>query len=345
MSEALETDLQTFLFRNLHPQILIGTASDRYDGWLGQIYSPERYQGRITKRTKVIAGKSFTEEVLPVDSMEEYFSHFSVLEIDFTFYRPLLDQDGQPTQNYQVLKTCARHLKAGDRVILKVPQMITAQKLHRGDQHIENPAYLNPKIFTEQFYEPAISLLGASLTGFIFEQEYQRKEDRAPVIEMAQSLNKFFSQIPKDSRYHLELRTDLYLRDQIFEVLSRYGVGQVLSHWTWLPTLRKQLAKADGRFFNAGNECVIRLLTPLGMRYEDSYVRAYPFDKLVEGMLQPEMVLETVEIIKAAVEKGIRVNLIINNRAGGNAPMIGQAIVEKLIHRPTPKTKGQMSLW
>lgn len=162
---------------------------------------------------------------------------------------------------------------------------------------------------------------------------------------MAQSLNKFFSQIPKDSRYHLELRTDLYLRDQIFEVLSKYGVGQVLSHWTWLPTLRKQLAKADGRFFNAGNECVIRLLTPLGMRYEDSYVRAYPFDKLVEGMLQPEMVLETVEIIKAAVEKGIRVNLIINNRAGGNAPMIGQAIVEKLIHRPTPKTKGQMSLW
>jgi Protein of unknown function DUF72 len=162
---------------------------------------------------------------------------------------------------------------------------------------------------------------------------------------MARDLDNFFSQTPKDSRYHIELRTDLYLRNQIFEVLSKHGVGQVLSHWTWLPPLRKQLAKADGRFFNAGNEVVIRLLTPLGMRYEESYVRAYPFDKLVEGMLQHDMVLETVNIIKGAIEKGMLVNLIINNRAGGNAPIIGQIIAEKLIPKPTSKTKVQMSLW
>jgi uncharacterized protein YecE (DUF72 family) len=323
----------------------MGTASDRYAGWIGQIYSQDRYQGRITKRTKIISGKTFVEEVLPVDSVEEYFKHFPVLEIDFTFYRLLLDHQGQPIQNYQVLKTYARHLKDGDRVILKVPQMITAQKIYRGDQYIENPAYLNPKIFTEQFYEPAINLLGAHLSGFIFEQEYQRKEDRVPVVEMALNLDKFFSQIPKDSRYHLELRTDLYLRDQIFEVLARYGVGQVLSHWTWLPPLRKQLAKADGRFFNAGNEMVIRLMTPLGMRYENAYAKAYPFDKLVEGMMAPEMVLETVEILKAAIEKGVLVNLIINNRAGGNAPLIAREIVNKFIPKPTPRSKGQMSLW
>jgi hypothetical protein len=159
------------------------------------------------------------------------------------------------------------------------------------------------KIFTTQFYEPAVNLLGASLTGFIFEQEYQRKEDRVPVKAMALALDQFFNQTPKDSRYHLELRADLYLRDQIFDVLQKHGVGQVLSHWTWLPPLRKQLAKAGGRFFNAGNEVVIRLLTSLGMRYEDSYLRAYPFDRLVEGMLQPETVLETVDIIKAVIEK------------------------------------------
>jgi hypothetical protein len=34
-------------------------------------------------------------------------------------------------------------------------------------------------------------------------------------------------------------------------------------------------------------------------------MRAYPFDKLVEGMLQPEMVIETVDIIKGAIEKGM----------------------------------------
>ena len=80
------------------------------------------------------------------------------------------------------------------------------------------------------------------------------------------------------------------LLDQVFEVLSKYGVGQILSHWTWLPPLRKQLAKANGKFFNAGNECVIRLMTPLNMKYETAYAKAYPFDQIVEGMLQPEMI-------------------------------------------------------
>jgi len=331
MSPTLEANPQTFHFRNLHPQIILGTASDRYSGWIGQIYSKDRYEGRITKRARIIAGKTFIEEVLPVDSSKEYFEHFPVLEIDFTFYRLLLDQDGQPTQNYQVLENYRRYLKEGDRLILKVPQIITAQKIHRGDQFLENEGYLTPKIFTEQFYKPAVNLLASNLTGFIFEQEYQRQKDRTPVNEMARDLDKFFKMIPKDTRYHLELRTDLYLREQIFEVLERHGVGQVLSQWTWLPPLRKQLAKVSGRFFNAGNQCVIRLLTPLGMRYDDSYVKAYPFDRLVEGMLQPEMVRETVEIVKTATEKGMMVYLIINNRAGGNAPLIAREIAEKFM--------------
>jgi hypothetical protein len=114
----------------------------------------------------------------------------------------------------------------------------------------------NPRIFTEQFYEPAVRLLGSNLTGFIFEQEYQRREDRPPVNEMARDLDRFFRMIPEDNRYHQELRTDLYLRGPVFEILEKYGVGQVLSYRTWLPPLRKQLAKASGRFFNAGNQCV-----------------------------------------------------------------------------------------
>ena len=341
----LEGNLKTFHFREVHPQVCIGTASDRYAGWLGQIYSQERYAGRITKRTKIVGGNPFVEEVLPVDSVEEYFAHFPVLEIDFTFYRPLLGKDGKSTQNYEVLKAYSRHLKPGDRLILKVPQITMAQKIRKGEQLLENEAYLNPRIFTEHFYEPAVKLLGANLTGFIFEQEYQRKEDRPPVNEMARDLDRFFRMIPKDNRYHLELRTDLYLRDPVFEILEKYGVGQVLSCWTWLPPLRKQLAKAGGRFFNAGNQCVIRLLTPIGMRYEDSYLKAHPFDRLIEGMLQPEMVLETIEIMRAAIEQRVLVNVIVNNRAGGNAPLIARLIAEKFIGKPQLIPKRQRTLW
>jgi uncharacterized protein YecE (DUF72 family) len=340
-------DIKQFHFRHLHPQVKMGTASDRYAGWLGQIYTEERYQGRIGQRAKVVGENTFIEDVLPIDSAVEYFEHFPVLEIDFTFYRPLKDQTGKPNQAFQILKAYRQHTRDGEALLLKVPQVITAPKLRRGDQYQENPTYLNAEVFTRQFYDPALELLGSALAGFIFEQEYLTKQDRPPVMDMAAALDKFFKEIPKDDRYHLELRTDLYLRDQIFEILEKHGVGQVLSHRTWLPPLRKQLAKAGGRFFNAGKQCIIRLLMPLVMRYEDSYIQAYPFNKLIEGMLQPEMILDTVDLMEQAVSQGVLVNVIIDNRAGGNAPLLAQMIAGKFLQKiaPVAKPKGQLSLW
>jgi uncharacterized protein YecE (DUF72 family) len=219
-------DIKKFLFRHLHPQVRMGTASDRYAGWLGQIYTEERYQGRIGQRTKVVGEHSFIEEVLPVDSVAEYFERFPVLEIDFTFYRTLIDQTGKPTQTFQVLRAYQQQLRPGDALILKVPQAITAPKLRRGGQYRENPAYLNAEVFSRQFYEPATELLGPALTGLIFEQEYLTKQDRPPVTDIAAALDAFFQKIPKDNRYHLELRTDLYLREPICEVLEPMGWGK-----------------------------------------------------------------------------------------------------------------------
>jgi uncharacterized protein YecE (DUF72 family) len=345
MSPTSSADLEKFQFRLLHPQVKIGTASDRYAGWMGQIYSAESYHGRISQRTKVVGEKTFTEQVLPVESVAEYFEHFPVLEIDFTFYRPLLDKKGEHTKNFQVLRAYQRHLQDGDSLLLKVPQAITAPKLRRGGTYQDNPDYFNAEAFTHQFYEPAIDLLGPAVAGFIFEQEYLRKQSRAPVTKMAAALDAFFQKIPQDNRHHLELRTDLYLREPVFEVLERYRVGQVLSHWTWLPSLRKQLTKAGGRFFNAEGQSVIRLLTPLRMRYEDSYIKAYPFDKLVEGMVQPEMILETVDLMWQAVNQGVLVNVIINNRAGGNSPLLAQLIARKFLERMAPAPKRQLGLW
>ena len=62
-------------------------------------------------------------------------------------------------------------------------------------------------------------------------------------------------------------------------------------------------------------------------------------------MLQPEMVLETVEIVKTAIEKGVPVNLIVNNRAGGDAPLIAQEIAEKFMGKKEPNVSRQLGLW
>ena len=96
-----DLNIQKFKFRSLHPSVLIGTASDRYAGWIGQIYSLNRYTSGILERKHTAGGRSFKEKVLPIESGQEYFEHFPVLEIYYTFYRLLLDENSSPTQNYR----------------------------------------------------------------------------------------------------------------------------------------------------------------------------------------------------------------------------------------------------
>jgi uncharacterized protein YecE (DUF72 family) len=332
MGPNLRRSTKDFMFRGLHQNILIGTASDRYAGWIGQIYSEGKYERVITRRSHKVGDKAFNEEILSIESVREYFEHFPLLEIDYTFYRPLLEQNGKPTQNFHVLKNYRQHMKEGDLVLVKVPQVITARKLRRAAGFVENDAYLNPEVFIKQFYQPATEILGPCLNGFVFEQEYHPKNDRFPPAKLAEDLDEFFTKTPKDTRYHIELRTEAYWSGPVFDVLKKYGVGLLLSHWTWLPPLRKQFAKINKNFFNSGKQVVIRLMTPLQMSYEESYVKAFPFDKMVDGMLDPEMIEDILSIINEAVGDGYRVNLIINNRAGGNAPLIAEMIASKL-HR------------
>jgi hypothetical protein len=111
-------DLQKFRFRGLHSQIRIGMASDRYAGWIGQIYSEGRYTQGLTHRTHKIGEKSFAEEVPPVESVEECFEHFPILEIDYTFYRPLLDKGGKPTPNYFTPKIIMEGIRCRKRINL-----------------------------------------------------------------------------------------------------------------------------------------------------------------------------------------------------------------------------------
>ncbi len=327
----ITSNLERFRFRNLHPNVYMGTASDRYSGWIGQIYSEGRYAGRIGRRSKRVKRESFVEEVLPVESVEEYFQHFRTLELDFTFYRALLDGDGRPTQNFHVLRTYRQYLNQDDRIILKVPQTTFAKKLRRGGKYLQNEQYLDPEIFIRQFYEPALGLLEPWLDGLIFEQEYQRKEERSSPQRAAEELDAFFDQIPRDNRYHVELRTETLLAAPVFEVFEKYGVGQVLSHWTWLPTLSRQFGLCGRRFLNPGKGCIIRLMTPRGMRYEDAYAKAHPFNALVDGMLNPQMVKETADLMKAAIQEDVRINVIVNNRSGGNAPLIARQIAGQFL--------------
>ncbi len=321
---------EEFNFRRFEPEIGFGTASDRYASWIGQIYSTGKYDGKITRRKKKLGKESFTEQVLPIESVEEYFRHFSLLEIDFTFYRPLMDKNGKPTSNFFVLKNYVKHLNEGDGLIIKVPQAVCAQSLRRGAKMVKNPDYLNAEIFKERFYDPVMRICGANVQGFIFEQEYQRKKDRKPVKLFVEELQSFFGSIPGDGRYHLEIRTEALLTQSYFRFLEENGIGQVFSHWTWLPPLAEQFEKSGNRFLNRSKSAIIRLMTPQGMNYAQTYAKAFPFDRMIDDMLSRRMLEDTRDLIETARKNEVKTNVIINNRAGGNAPLIAVEIAKLL---------------
>jgi hypothetical protein len=54
---------------------------------------------------------------------------------------------------------------------------------------------------------------------------------------------------------------------------------------------------------------------------------------MTPGMLDSEMIEDTAKIVNEAIKDTVRVNLIINNRAGGNAPLIAQKIADPLHSR------------
>jgi hypothetical protein len=72
-------------------------------------------------------------------------------------------------------------------------------------------------------------------------------------------------------------------------------------------------------------------MTPRGVRYEQAYAMAHPFDRLVEGMLSPSMVRDAVHLMQVAVDRRVDLNVIVNNRAGGNAPLIARTLSQEFL--------------
>jgi hypothetical protein len=58
--------------------------------------------------------------------------------------------------------------------------------------------------------------------------------------------------------------------------------------------------------------------------------KAFPVDKMVPGMLDYKVIEDTAKKANETIKDKARVNLIISNRAGGNAPLIAQKIADRL---------------
>ena len=328
-----------FDLRRVHPRLRFGTASDRYAGWIGDIYPRDVWAGEVTTRKKRVGRESFEERLLPVASVADYFEHFGVLELDFPYYRPFIEPTGKPGANLFALQRYAEHAPANARFVVKAPRdfvaMRTRTKRDGRTAYVDNPQYLDAAAFEARYLRPLRDALGVRLAGVILEQEYVRRGDAPHPEAFAAGWHGFFRELPNDVAYHLEVRSDHLAGPALTAVLEEHGVGRVFSHWTWLPPIVDQWRRSGEAFSSRHGEAVVRLLNPIDMPYERAFALAYPFTAAVEGLAGlPQirrMVDEATALAFQAAEAGVTLNVIANNRAWGSAPDLARTVANRFL--------------
>ena len=328
-----------FDVRRIHPAVRFGSASDRYAAWIDQIYPRDVWAGEVTSRKKAVGGQSYEERLLPTASVEDYFLHFGVLEIDFTYYRPLLEATGKPSPGLFTLQHYADASPANARYVLKAPQQVLSRRLRRKVDgrwaYVDNPDYLDADLFTNRFLIPAQKTLGVKLAGIILEQPYERASESPPPDAFVAEWDRFIGEVPNDAAYHLEVRSSHLLSPVYLEWLANRELGFCFSHWQWLPPIIDQWMLVGEQFTSASGEAVLRLIQPRDMAFDASWKLAYPFEGPAPGLSDTRdaarMVDETTALIYKAVEAGVTLNVIGNNRAWGNTPDLARTIAHRFL--------------
>lgn len=293
------------LAARLPGHVRLGTSSWTFEGWHGLVYQ----RGYTNMR-------EFVQE-----SLREYASWplFGTVGVDRSYYEPLSVDD---------LAHYAKMLPEGFRCVMKVWSRVTTRVFpdhpRFGDMAGRpNPDFLDPDLFSAAVAGPVLEAFADHAGPMVL----QLPPAPGPVDprELEARLSGFLSEVPAELEYAVELRDRRLFTDGYLGVLREHGASHVFNHWSAMPPLGEQLAREGSM---PGPVVVVRLLLPPGARYEELKDEYAPFDRIVapdETMRQA-----TVDLCRAAGDRGYDVFVIVNNKAEGCSPLTVHALAERL---------------
>jgi uncharacterized protein YecE (DUF72 family) len=285
-------------------KIFIGTSSWKYDGWIDQIYTRDRYLSR---------GK-FSQKTFEAECLAEFAETFPVVCGDFSFYQ-------FPTPDFwkKLFTAAPPQLKFA----LKVPEEVTVEVFPRHPRYgpragRTNEQYLNADAFRALFLEP-LEPYRSRLACLIFEFGARGATAREFVAEVAP----FFDRLPETFRYAVEVRNREYLVEPYFDVLRAHQAAHVFNAWTKMPPLAEQIALPAA--FTT-DFTVVRALLRVGRAYENAVEQFAPYKKLQDE--NPEARTALREVIERMQRERRSAYIFVNNRFEGNAPETIRAITD-----------------
>jgi uncharacterized protein YecE (DUF72 family) len=289
--------------------VAIGTSSWKYEGWLGSVYTPDRYLTR----------KTFSKKKFEAECLREYAETFPTVGGDFSFYQ-------FPTSDYWA--TLFGPVPADFTFGLKVPEPITVTRwptharygVRAGEA---NEHFLDAGLFASAFarpLEPHRRYVGVMM----FEFGTFAKKDFATAADFLEKLDPFLGSLPPGWRYAVEIRNKEYLGPDYSRVLARHNVAHVLNAWTRMPTLAEQVESPDA--FPA-DFTVVRALLQHGRTYEQAVSMFEPYKEVQQPDPQTRDALR--QVVERSLKQKRRTYIFVNNRLEGNAPSTIEAVVSK----------------
>ena len=289
-------------------KVLIGGSSWKYEGWLGQVYSRERYlaRGRFSKRI-------FEQECL-----REYAETFPTVCGDFAFYQ-------FPSEDFW--RKLFAQVPERFRFAFKVPEQITC-KVFPGHPRYgdlagkDNQAFLDAAMLQEMFLRP-LDPYRAKTALLIFEFGAFGRRSFDDLAEFIDRLDAFLRILPPEYRYAVEVRNPELLRPDYFDCLRRNRTAHVYNAWAKMPELRTQIAIPGSE---TAGFLVCRGLLRRGRVYEEAVDAFAPYTHIQDPNPEAREAMRT--LIGRARDESKFFFLFVNNRLEGNAPLTILSLTE-----------------
>jgi len=289
-------------------------CSAKYEGWLGQLYTPARYEYRGK-----VAATRFEKGCLM-----EYAEVFKTVCVDAAYYT-------FPSHKY--LEGLVSQVPADFQFGFKVTDQITIKKFPNLPRFGEragkpNEHFLNAKLFQDAFLgacEPFRRNVGL----LMFEFSRFHSADYEHGREFVADVDKFLGALPKGWPYAVEMRNHKWLQPDYFACLARHGVTHVFNSWDAMPPVGEQMVLPGSRT-NPSLTAARFLLKP-GRKYEEAVKTFQPYDKVKEPCPDARAAGKALiaEGITAAPDH--KTYIYVNNRLEGNA----LETIDKMLERVT----------
>lgn len=300
--------------------LYVGTSSWKYEGWLGLLYTPERYRtrGRLSRA-------KFEKTCLA-----EYAEVFKTVCLDAGFYQ---------FPGAKMLDGIFSQVPGDFRLSIKVTEDITVKRFPNLPRYgrragIDNEHFLDPDLFIASFLGP-LEAYREQVGTLIFEFGHFHPGDWERGRQFVEALDGFLARLPKGWNYSVEIRNENFLQPEYFETLRRHGVAHTFSSWSRMPPVTEQMQLAGS--FTADFATARFLLRP-GRTYEQAVEKFQPYTEVKEPYPAARQALTDLLTPAKPGRVGTRF-IYVNNRLEGCSLWTIYAVIAGLLKRPAAGEK------